>query len=92
MSPLAFVQAATAAALSGELSTIYGYAMGYRAYLVLATNAAIAFGLNAISFTANKQVGALTMTVAANFKQVLAVVLAVVCWDLRVGWMNASGK
>jgi hypothetical protein len=38
-------------------------------------NGAIAFGLNVVSFTANKKTGALTMSVAANVKQVLTIVL-----------------
>jgi hypothetical protein len=38
-------------------------------------NGAVAFGLNVVSFTANKKAGALTMDVAANVKQVLTIVL-----------------
>jgi hypothetical protein len=40
-------------------------------------NGAVAFGLNVVSFTANKKAGALTMDVAANVKQVLTIVLCV---------------
>jgi len=54
-------------------------------------NGAIAFALNVISFTANKKTGALTMTVAANVKQILTIVLGIMFWGLAVSWMNALG-
>lgn len=57
----------------------------------LILNGLIAFGLNVVSFTANKNTGALTMTVAANIKQVMTIVLAIVFFHLQVNATNAFG-
>ena len=65
--------------------------MSITAVLALLGNGAIAFGLNVASFEANGRAGALTMTIAANVKQVLTVALSVVIWDLALGATNASG-
>lgn len=43
----------------------------------LAVNGGLAFVLNWVSFTANKQTSALTMTVVANVKQVVSISLAI---------------
>jgi len=94
MSPLAFVQTLVYAYFSGEVSQLQKYAeeeMGMREVMILAANGAIAFALNVISFTANKKTGALTMTVAANVKQILTIVLSIIFWGLEVSWMNALG-
>ena len=96
MSPLAFTQALIMAYVNGEKNAFIEYLseakdFGYKAVLILALNGAIAFGLNVISFMANKKVGALTMTVAGNVKQIMTVILAFIFWRLHVGWMNAVG-
>ena len=96
MAPLAMLQACMAAYLNGEVAACrkFGLLEGNIDATVcgiLAANGAIAFGLNLISFTANKKVGALTMTVAANIKQILTLVLSYFCWKLHVGWMNVFG-
>jgi Triose-phosphate Transporter family len=57
----------------------------------LAINGALAFSLNYVSFTANKKTSPLTMTVAANLKQCLSIILGVWIFRLQVGWMNAAG-
>lgn len=54
-------------------------------------NGAIAFLLNVVSFTANKKTSALTMTVAANVKQVMSIVLSVMIFNLTVTPLNALG-
>ena len=54
-------------------------------------NGALAFALNYVSFTANKKTSPLTMTVAANLKQCLSIVLGFWMFELREGWMNAAG-
>ena len=64
---------------------------GFKAVTILLSNGAIAFFLNWASFTANKKAGALTMTVAANIKQVLTVLLSIAFWNLRIGLTNAVG-
>jgi drug/metabolite transporter (DMT)-like permease len=70
MSPLAFMQCVFFGWWSGELDRvrIYGATeMSQRKATALAINGAIAFGLNVVSFTANKKTSALTMTVAGAF-------------------------
>ncbi|KAA8905471.1 triose-phosphate transporter family-domain-containing protein [Sphaerosporella brunnea] len=94
MSPLAFVQTMVYALLTGEVAQAQRYAaekMGRREVIILLGNGVLAFGLNVISFTANKKTGALTMTVAANIKQILTIILSVMFWGLAVGWMNGLG-
>ncbi|KAF8246857.1 TPT-domain-containing protein [Wilcoxina mikolae CBS 423.85] len=94
MSPLALTQTLMYAWFFGEFEGVRGYAteqMGRKEVLILATNGVIAFGLNVISFTANKKTGALTMTVAANVKQILTIVLSIFFWGLQVTWMNSFG-
>ncbi|MCJ1402623.1 UAA transporter [Xylographa trunciseda] len=58
-------------------------------YLLL--NGMMAFGLNVVSFATNKKVGALTMTVAANVKQIMTIVLSELFWRLDIGLINATG-
>jgi len=65
--------------------------MDRRQVMILLLNGIIAFALNVISFTANKKTGALTMTVAANVKQILTIVLSIIFFHLTVTWMNALG-
>ncbi|MCJ1380805.1 UAA transporter [Xylographa soralifera] len=57
----------------------------------LILNGMMAFGLNVVSFTTNKKVGALTMTVAANVKQIMTIVLSQILWHLDIGLINAIG-
>ncbi|KAI0718595.1 TPT-domain-containing protein [Cerioporus squamosus] len=98
MSPLAFIQCVLYAYYSGELSRVHtavvhsGATMsGWWYLLLLIGNGCIAFGLNVVSFTANGKVGALNMTVAANIKQVLTILLAVAIFDLTITPANAAG-
>jgi hypothetical protein len=69
MSPLSFIQCVIFAYLSGELDHVRQYSVQemtkVKAFALLA-NGCIAFGLNVVSFTANKKVGALSMTVAGG--------------------------
>ncbi|KAL2358121.1 triose-phosphate transporter family-domain-containing protein [Cryomyces antarcticus] len=97
MSALAMVQSVALAYMSGETASfLASYAsaeqlLSRRRVLALLGNGAIAFGLNVVSFAANKRVGALTMTVAANVKQTLTVVLGFVLFDVRIEALNAAG-
>ncbi|KAI0696517.1 triose-phosphate transporter family-domain-containing protein [Cytidiella melzeri] len=59
--------------------------------LILLLNGFIAFGLNIVSFSANGKVGPLSMTVAANVKQVLTILCAVSMFNLTITPMNAFG-
>ena len=96
ISPFAFMQAMIVSYFTGEVEGFVNYmsytdAFPFTVLFVLLLNGAMAFALNFISFSANKQVGALTMTVAANVKQIVAVLMGLVVWNIRVGWANATG-
>ena len=96
MSPFAFLQAMTASYFNGEIKGFVNYmlytdASTFKTLFILLLNGAMAFSLNFISFSTNKQVGALTMTITANIKQIIAVFIGLVVWNIRVGWMNAVG-
>lgn len=94
MSPLAFVQCVFCAWYSGELERvrIYGATeMTPHKAAALFINGCIAFGLNVVSFTANKKTSPLTMTVAANVKQVLTIILAVLIFNLSLNPTNVFG-
>ncbi|KAI9784818.1 MAG: UAA transporter [Geoglossum umbratile] len=95
MSPLALIQAITYAYLSGEVDTLRRYALEGKfsgvEILGLLINTLLAFSLNIVSFTANKKTGGLTMSVAANLKQILTIVLGVLFFRLKVGPLNAFG-
>ena len=70
MSPLAFMQCVFFGWWSGELEQVRVYGateMTRQKAIALAINGAIAFGLNVVSFTANKKTSALTMTVAGEW-------------------------
>ena len=74
-------------------SNVLGWSAGGgvdpRVWLVL--NGVMAFWLNVVSFNANRRVGALGMNVAANVKQVLTILLAVVIFDLTITPANGVG-
>ncbi|GAA6027386.1 hypothetical protein JCM8097_007817 [Rhodosporidiobolus ruineniae] len=94
MSPLAFMQCVFFGWWSGELDRVREYGateMTKHKAIALAVNGAIAFGLNVVSFTANKKTSALTMTVAANVKQVLTIVLAVLIFNVALNPTNLLG-
>ncbi|KAL8732635.1 MAG: hypothetical protein Q9166_002610 [cf. Caloplaca sp. 2 TL-2023] len=91
MSPIACMQSLAVAYICGEFNRFDASTLGRSSVLILLVNGAIAFGLNVASFEANKRSGALTMTIAANVKQVLTIVLSVVLWNIPVGVMNACG-
>lgn len=91
MSPIACIQSLAVAYICGEFDGFDVSAFDGQSFLILLVNGVIAFGLNVASFEANKRSGALTMTIAANIKQVLTVVLSVALWHIPVGAMNACG-
>lgn len=123
MSPLALLQCVVYAYLSGEMGHVAAGTMlvrnGTVAFstkrlgLALFGNGWIAFGLNVVSFTANKKTGPLAMTVAgeclrmsvflqrslgsstlsiaANIKQVLTILLAVMIFNLQISLTNVIG-
>ncbi|KAI0753317.1 triose-phosphate transporter family-domain-containing protein [Daedaleopsis nitida] len=98
MSPLAFMQCVGYAFYTGELERMFATVAENRGtlpawwfLLLLVGNGFLAFGLNVVSFTANGRVGALNMTVAANIKQVLTILLAVAIFNLTITYANALG-
>ena len=102
MSPLACVQSLLCAYLAGEFevanaayasrNTEDGLSTLRPHVFTILGNGILAIGLNLVSFTANKKVGALTMTVSANIKQALTIGIAVLLWNLRIGWLNHLGE
>ncbi|GBE83559.1 TPT-domain-containing protein [Sparassis crispa] len=93
MAPLACAECVFAAYLTGELSGARQCIArdGAKGLSILLGNACIAFGLNVVSLSANKRVGALNMTVAANIKQVLTILCAVLIFNLTITATNATG-
>ncbi|KAJ7216665.1 triose-phosphate transporter family-domain-containing protein [Mycena pura] len=94
LSPFALVECVFMAHVTGELTRVREYSrreMSSVKVMALALNGCIAFGLNVVSFRANRRVGALGMTVAANVKQVLTIVLAVFIFNLTITTLNAAG-
>ena len=95
MGPLALTQSLCYAYATGEISSFHDKVLGGQVtasmLFFVFINGVISFGLNVASFTANRKVGALTMTVAANIKQILAVVLSIIIFGVRVGILNALG-
>ncbi|CAI6342217.1 unnamed protein product [Periconia digitata] len=95
MCPLAAIQSLLYSALIGEFSDFMDFvntgAFDKRAVLALAGNGILAFALNVTSFQANKLAGALSMTVCANLKQCLTIVLGAILWDLRMSVTNGAG-
>lgn len=95
MSPLAALQSLTYAVATGEASAFSAWVAegnltpSYSSALL--GNGLLAFFLNVSSFLTNKLAGALTMTVCANLKQCLTVLLGIVLFDVTVGVWNGAG-
>jgi hypothetical protein len=65
--------------------------MGANGRFWLLLNGILAFFLNVVSFNANRRVGPLGMSVAANVKQVLTVLCAVTMFNLTITPANGVG-
>ncbi|KAL1706811.1 triose-phosphate transporter family-domain-containing protein [Schizophyllum commune] len=105
LSPLALVQCLFLSWATGEWSQVVatmGAKYGFREATTpnasevtglggLALNGTIAFLLNVVSFNTNKRVGAVGMSVAANVKQALTIVLSVVIFHLVITPINGFG-
>ena len=96
MSPLAFLQSMVLSLyyqneLEGLLPLLVDAPTTFKMLMLFTVNGALAFALNYTSFIANRKAGALTMTVAANVKQILTVLLAITFWGLQVGYLNVAG-
>lgn len=89
MSPLAAIQSFMVAFANGELrmaQEAYGSDSAFTSHflVILGVNAIMAFSLNWISFETNKVAGALTISVCANLKQVLTILLGIVLFRVQV--------
>ena len=91
MSPLACIQSLLYASATGELAALQGAGLTSKTLAAVVGNGGLAFVLNVVSFTTNKMVGALSMTVAGNVKQCLSVVVGVWVFRVKVGWLNGTG-
>lgn len=95
MSPLAAVQSLLYSISTGEVLRFLDYVDSGRLsrtqILALASNGVLAFLLSVASLHTNKLAGALTMTVCANLKQCLTVILGIVLFDVEVGILNGYG-
>ena len=95
MSPLAAVQSLIFGLFAGEVSGIIDWvAQGnlspsYSA--ALAGNGLLAFFLNVASLHTNKLAGALTMSICANLKQCLTVLLGIMVFDTKIGVISGYG-
>ncbi|KAF9485630.1 TPT-domain-containing protein [Pholiota conissans] len=96
LSPLAFIQTTLLAHCTGELDRVRWHLFNSASatsngHIWLIMNGVLAFFLNVVSFNANRRVGPLGMSVAANVKQVLTILCAVVIFDLTITLANGIG-
>lgn len=95
MSSLATIQCFACAYLNGEIARVYSFYQerGLPSSLMFSLfgNGAIAFMLNMVSMQANKQAGALTMTVCGNIKQSTTILLGILVFHIPTGPLNSIG-
>ncbi|KEP55064.1 triose-phosphate transporter [Rhizoctonia solani 123E] len=82
LSPLACVQCLIMAFFTGEISRrSASLELAPIKWRTLALNGSLAFLLNYVSFVTSRRAGALSMTVAANVKQVLTILIALLVFN-----------
>ena len=95
MSPLAAAQSLVYALFAGELGGFFGWASQGNLTLnyssALAGNGVLALFLNIASLHTNKLAGALTMSICANLKQCLTVLLGIIVFDTKIGVVSGYG-
>lgn len=96
MSPLAAIQSLACAFTAGEIGEVqssltYDSLWTKDFVTMLALNALMAFMLNGISFYTNKIAGALTISVCANLKQVLTILLGITLFSVQVSPVHGMG-
>ncbi len=95
MSPLAAMQSFVYALMLGEFRGFFAWVaeghLGSSYSSALAGNGLLAFMLNIASLHTNKLAGALTMTICANLKQCLTVVLGILMFDTKIGVWSGYG-
>lgn len=95
MGPLAAVQSLLYSVVTGEFAEFIAYVgqgqLDGNRIMAVAGNGILAFALNVASFQTNKLAGALSMTICANLKQCLTIVLGAVFWNIRMNPVNGAG-
>lgn len=95
LGPFASLQCVLASVLTGESHAIYRQFQHtpIDRFLVfgLMINAFLAFLMNWISFSANKETSALAMTVAGNVKQAVSVALSVILFGSKLRLLDSIG-
>ena len=95
MSPLAAIQSFIYALMLGEFRGFFAWVqegnLGSSYSTALAGNGLLAFMLNIASLHTNKLAGALTMTICANLKQCLTVILGIMMFDTKIGIWSGYG-
>lgn len=97
LSPLAALQACTFAYFAGEgyqireMVGIGALPLHMNTVLGLSLNGCMALLLNITSFQTNKLAGALTLTVSANIKQCLTILLGIGLFHVHLNWFNGIG-
>ena len=95
MSPLAALQSLVYSISTGEARDFMTFVgagdLTLSSCLALTGNGILAFLLSVASLHTNKLAGALTMTVCANLKQCLTVLLGILLFNVRVSTLNGYG-
>ena len=98
MSPLAAIQCLIYAYITGEIRDLtneyksFGSGtLPYETLTPLVINSVLAFAQNVSSFQTNKIVGAVTITVCANLKQCVTILLGIAIFHVRIGFWNGIG-
>jgi hypothetical protein len=94
MCPLALLQIGIVSLLSGEVSDIIARSDELTksgAFQVVLLSGITSFSLNLFSFQANKVTSPLTLTIAANVKQVLLMGLSTIYFQTPVSFINGLG-
>ena len=95
MCPYALIQIGLASLLTGEVGEIWAnwdeIVAGGMAPRVILFSGVLSFTLNVSSFVANKVTSALTLSIGANVKQVLLIVLSSAYFGDEIGFMHGTG-
>lgn len=94
MAPMSFVWMFLFAAAAGELTELnerFDEIVEGNAIPVVLTSALGSFSLNFFSLQANKATSPLTMTVAANVKQIIIIIASTLVFATPMAFMNATG-
>lgn len=94
MAPLALVQLSLLSFLTGELDDIWANWNAYHqsgVFHMCFISGVLSFSLNICSFMANKVTSPLTLSIAANIKQVLMILLSTVYFATPVSFVNGIG-